>query len=224
LAAVGADLSPLSGAVTSAYSLIGNNTGTGLAEAPIGVPDANGNLIGGPIHGVIDPMLGPLADNGGPTETHALLPGSPAINRGDLNAEAGVGGVPLFDQRGNGFDRVFSGRIDIGAFELQEFSDLNLLVDTLQDESDDDFSRFDLSLREAIELANANPVPDTIGFDPLLTAIAAPLPPTILLTTGELVIADALRINGPGPDQLVIDAQQQQYRGRQCLRRWRAGL
>ena len=30
----------------------------------------------------IDPLLGPLADNGGPTQTHALLPGSPAIDRG----------------------------------------------------------------------------------------------------------------------------------------------
>jgi len=66
----------------------------------------------------IDPLLGPLLDNGGPTETHALLVGSPAINVGDDTAVAGSGGVPLYDQRGAPFDRIVS-NIDIGAFELQ---------------------------------------------------------------------------------------------------------
>ena len=53
----------------SGCSLIGDSTGSGLTEAPVGSPDSNGNLIGGPIHGVIDPKLGPPAKNGGPTET-----------------------------------------------------------------------------------------------------------------------------------------------------------
>ena len=62
-----------------------------------------------------DPMLGQLQDNGGPTLTHALLPGSPAIDHGN----------PLFrpppdeDQRGCPFDRVFNSRVDVGAFEFQ---------------------------------------------------------------------------------------------------------
>jgi hypothetical protein len=68
---------------------------------------------------MIDPLLGPLLDNGGPTLTHALLPGSPAINIGDPTAVPGAGGVPLYDQRGEPFTRVFGGRIDIGAFESQ---------------------------------------------------------------------------------------------------------
>ncbi|MEM6470045.1 MAG: choice-of-anchor Q domain-containing protein, partial [Planctomycetota bacterium] len=67
-----------------------------------------------------DPKLGPLQDNGGLTHTHALLPGSPAINAGDPNAVAGVGGVPQFDQRGTGFPRVENSRIDIGAFESEQ--------------------------------------------------------------------------------------------------------
>ena len=62
-----------------------------------------------------DPLLGPLQDNGGPTFTHALLPGSPAINAGDPNFTP----PPVNDQRGCHFDRVFNGRIDIGAFEAQ---------------------------------------------------------------------------------------------------------
>ena len=97
------------------FSLIGDAAGTSLTEAPVGSPDANGNLIGGPgpVNGVIDPKLGPLAYNGGPVFldgsrmlTHALLAGSPAINAGDPTAVAGTGGVPEFDQRG----RRFAGR------------------------------------------------------------------------------------------------------------------
>ena len=55
----------------------------------------------------IDPLLGPLADNGGPTLTHAIQPGSPAVNRGDPAA-------PPRDQRGYG--RL--GVPDVGAFEF----------------------------------------------------------------------------------------------------------
>lgn len=60
-----------------------------------------------------DPMLLPLADNGGPTLSHALLPGSPAIDAGNNNLR-----LP-YDQRGEGFARVSGNRADIGAFELQ---------------------------------------------------------------------------------------------------------
>jgi hypothetical protein len=62
-----------------------------------------------------DPMLGPLQDNGGPTFTHALLPGSPAIDAGNPNFTP----PPFYDQRGPGFWRVRNGRIDIGSFEVQ---------------------------------------------------------------------------------------------------------
>jgi len=62
-----------------------------------------------------DPLLGPLQDNGGPTFTHALLPGSPAIDAGDPNFTP----PPLYDQRGPDFWRVRNRRIDVGAFEVQ---------------------------------------------------------------------------------------------------------
>jgi hypothetical protein len=61
----------------------------------------------------VDPRLGPLQDNGGPTPTMALLPESPAIDAGD-NTNA-----PLWDQRGAPFRRIVNGTIDIGAFEVQ---------------------------------------------------------------------------------------------------------
>jgi hypothetical protein len=72
----------------------------------------NGNLVGSAA-APIDPLLGPLQDNSGPTITHALLPGSPAIDAGN-NAYA-----TEFDQRGPGYPRIVSGTIDIGAFEVQ---------------------------------------------------------------------------------------------------------
>ncbi len=120
----GPDLSGFLGAGLGVrYSLIGNGANSGLAEAPLGTPDANGNLVGGSANGIIDPKFGPLAANGRTTFTHALLSGSPALDAGDLAAMAGVANVPMFDQRGAPFARVFDGapgggkRIDIGAFE-----------------------------------------------------------------------------------------------------------
>jgi hypothetical protein len=118
------DLSPGTGPLTVRFSLIGDNSGTLLTPAPAGSPDPNGNLIGTGAT-PINPLLAVLADNGGPTWTHALLGGSPAIDAGDPSATAGVGNVPVFDQRGSPFTRVADGdgtvgaRIDIGAFELQ---------------------------------------------------------------------------------------------------------
>lgn len=58
----------------------------------------------------VDPLLGPLTDNGGGTPTMALLPGSPAIDAGDDAA------APPGDQRGVG--RPVGPRSDIGAFEV----------------------------------------------------------------------------------------------------------
>jgi hypothetical protein len=62
----------------------------------------------------VDPLLAPLADNGGPTLTHALLPGSPAIDAGGNDYDF------TYDQRGFGYARRSGVRPDIGAFEVQQ--------------------------------------------------------------------------------------------------------
>jgi hypothetical protein len=49
--------------------------------------------------------------------THALLAASPAIGAGDPSSVAGADGVPIHDQRGAPFIRIYGGRIDIGAVE-----------------------------------------------------------------------------------------------------------
>jgi len=85
--------------------------------------DAGGALTGIGDQINTDPMLGPLQNNGGPTFTHALLTGSPAIDAGK-NFTAGT-----TDQRGPGFVRTFDNAsiananagdgTDIGAYEVQ---------------------------------------------------------------------------------------------------------
>jgi hypothetical protein len=83
------------------YNLIGDGTGmTGLSDG------VNGNIVGSAA-APIDPLLGPLQDNGGPTWTHALLAGSPALNAGNP-AQLGVA-----DQRGV----IRSGGVNIGAYQ-----------------------------------------------------------------------------------------------------------
>lgn len=73
--------------------------------------DATGNLVG------MNPQIGPLADNGGTTLTHALLANSPAIDRGNpLSPGSGESACLANDQRGQERnDR----RCDIGAFEMK---------------------------------------------------------------------------------------------------------
>ena len=95
------------GEYEASYSLIGFSDDSFLAES---AQDANGNQVGGPVGGAIDAVVGPLADNGGQTETHALLEGSPAIDAGNPDAAMGL------DQRGK--DRIVNGRIDVGSYEF----------------------------------------------------------------------------------------------------------
>src|SRR5437763_6510923 len=67
-----------------------------------------------------DPMLGALQDNGGPTFTHELLSGSPAIDAGEPGFDAYFfSPTLLYNQRGDGFARVVNDHLDIGALEVQ---------------------------------------------------------------------------------------------------------
>ena len=70
------------------------------------ITNAGGNLFG------LDPLLGPLADNGGLTHTHLPARNSPVVNAGDPSFVP----PPATDQRGD--PRVMGGRIDIGSVEL----------------------------------------------------------------------------------------------------------
>jgi CSLREA domain-containing protein len=106
-------------------SIVAGNGGTGGSD--VTSPSAiNGdyNLIGAAPNatfagthnqsGISDPKLNALADNGGPTQTIALLAGSPAINAGD---NALIPSGITTDQRGAGFPRIVGPQVDIGAYE-----------------------------------------------------------------------------------------------------------
>ncbi len=111
--------SGLSGAIFNGnnYNLIGDLTG---AKGTIGTGTDIVNS---------NPGLAPLANYGGLTLTHALLAGSPAINAGnnslilvdseDIDGDGDTTEQIPFDQRGTGFNRIFGGTVDIGAFEEQ---------------------------------------------------------------------------------------------------------
>ena len=197
---------------TSSHNLIGVDVAlSGIANG------LQGNQIG-TATSPVDPLLGPLADNGGSTPTHDPLPLSPVIDAGDK----ALATVTLFDQtqllqedqRQRGFPRVFGGQIDIGAVERQPPP---IVVTTLDDHLDADplLNPNDLSLREALQIANTNTGPqvDSITFDKNLFSLDEQR--TLTLTLGQLSITDPVTITGPGrilefeSIALVIDANQQ---------------
>ncbi len=103
----------ISGQITGNNNLIGNSAG--IANLPLN----SSNLVGTTAN-PINPHLGPLQNNGGPTETMALLPGSPAIGAGSVTLAVDQNGLSLqYDQRGAGYPRTNDGTVDIGAYEHQ---------------------------------------------------------------------------------------------------------
>jgi hypothetical protein len=91
-----------------------NATGPNLASV---VVSSNGGTFVGTPFTVADPNLGPLAKNGGLTQTLAPNPGSPALDAG--TKDAAVNALLTTDQRGPGFLRLSNGAVDLGAFEVQ---------------------------------------------------------------------------------------------------------
>ena len=119
------------GTGTIKNSIIAGNTATNnpdVKDQTGGLTSSGYNVIGktdgsfgwtatdltGTIATPLNPLLGALANNGGATFTHALLPGSPAINAGTIT------GAPSTDQRS--IARPQQGIIDIGAFESRGFT------------------------------------------------------------------------------------------------------
>lgn len=104
--------------ISHGNNLIGNSSGSsGFTN------NVNGDKVGSAA-APINPLLGALQNNGGFTQTRALLAGSPAIDAGNNcvvlpAANGGCLAVPLTtDQRGAGFPRLQGGAVDIGAFEV----------------------------------------------------------------------------------------------------------
>lgn len=94
--------------MSGGYNLVGDDTDCLLAATGDDLLD-------------VDPGLAPLADNGGPTRTHALIEGSPAVDAGDPNIPGAGGTCEIDDQRSEARpddgDDDGAAVCDIGAFE-----------------------------------------------------------------------------------------------------------
>jgi uncharacterized repeat protein (TIGR01451 family)/CSLREA domain-containing protein len=155
-----------------------------------------------------NPLLGPLADNGGSTPTHALLVGSPAIDVGSQAA------CEIRDQRGVARPRDGDGVgppiCDIGAYEL------GFVVNNTADAPDANLAdglcktaAGECTLRAAVQQANSAAfLLDTITFDvdePLTLTIELDPSNPIPSATGPLKITDDLIITGQGVTRTIID-------------------
>jgi len=111
-----------SSAAGAAFVSRGNNL-IGKSDANTGFTNGDKGDKVGTIAAPIDPMLGPLQNNGGQTDTRALMAGSPAIDAGDVCVTTSTctsNGPSIAlntDQRGTGFPRNYQNGVDIGAFE-----------------------------------------------------------------------------------------------------------
>ena len=163
------------------HNLIGNDTGCGFALV-------TGDLVN------VGPLLSPLQDNGGSTLTHALLPGSPAIDAGDDS----VLGPPhnlTTDQRG--IPRLVGAHVDIGAYEAEPVLP-DFVVNSMGDGGDispgDSVCQTvtgNCTLRAAIMEANSLAGVDTIAF-----SIPGAGPHTIQPTLDLPKITDPVIIDG----------------------------
>ena len=162
---------------TGSYNLIGTGGSGGITAG------SDGNIV---LTSLVNLGLAPLGDYGGPTETIALLSGSAAIGAGTTTS-----GVAS-DQRGFALDAT----PDIGAFQTQPALVVNTTIDGTGS------ALGDLSLRQAVNLADALDAADTITFDPIV--FATPQTITLVATLPLSATAGPVVIDGPGAGLVTI--------------------
>ncbi|MGI8786413.1 MAG: choice-of-anchor Q domain-containing protein [Pyrinomonadaceae bacterium] len=212
---LGGGINNVSGNALYIYNtIIANNSVTGPNSVPTSadcynsaVAKINYTLIGVPNGGCSDsqnaannlsgdPNLGALTiNNGGSTPTHALLPGSIAIDQGNSTLST--------DQRGfirpidltNVANATGGNGADMGAYEFQ----VSATVNSTNDPGDGVCDVAECTLREAIALANASADDDIITFSLIPSSV-------ITLNGTELAIANngSLTIDGTGARMLTI--------------------
>ena len=177
--------------VSGGYNFIGKSDGDGFTNG------INNDQVG-TAQSPKDPLLLPLANNGGRTLTHALLNGSPALDKGSSFGST-------TDQRGfirpvdlAAYTNAPGGDgTDIGAVESGQ--PLTFTVTRIDDRNNATCAVGDCSLREAITASSASFTQDVIQFSALFDA-----PQTVVLTNGELTISKSLSIIGKGANLTTI--------------------
>ena len=178
--------------ISGGYNFIGKSDGTD------GFTNGVNNDQVGTAASPKDPLLLPLANNGGRTLTHALLNGSPALDKGFSFGST-------TDQRGfirpvdlAAYTNAPGGDgTDIGAVESGQ--PLTFTVTRIDDRNNATCAVGDCSLREAITASNASFTQNVIQFSALFNS-----PQTIVLTNGELTIRKSLSIIGNGANLTTI--------------------
>ncbi|MEY2511173.1 MAG: hypothetical protein QOE26_1936 [Verrucomicrobiota bacterium] len=181
-------------------NLVNDGSGTSITSSGYNLSSDNGGgfLTAAGDQKNINPQLGALQDNGGPTKTMALLPNSPAQDQGK-----NFSGPTATDQRGlprttdlpsvpnaSGGDST-----DIGAVEMTVIAPL--IVTTTADHDDGSCGGGDCTLREAINAANAANGINTILF-------VSGLSGAITLQSALPAITDSVTIVGPGARVLSV--------------------
>ncbi|MDK2973090.1 MAG: hypothetical protein PWP23_2845 [Candidatus Sumerlaeota bacterium] len=191
-------LDDVGSAVTSGGgNIVGDATGTATGVF------TSTNDQAGTAASPLDPLLGPLEDNGGPVQTHHPLAGSPVLDNG-INAFVDSTTFPdppfttFTDARG--VARINNTSVDSGAVEAITL----LLVDSTEDVNDGIITQGNLELREALALIAPG---GTIDFDPSVFFSKE----TIFLSDehGRLDVTKPLTMKGPGSSILCLDGQEQ---------------
>jgi hypothetical protein len=176
----------LNGVLTSlGHDLIGNTNG------------ASGFVASDLLN--VNPLLGQLQDNGGPTQTMAPLPGSPAVDAGD-NIDA-----PDFDQRGPGFPRIVGGAMDIGALEVQPGSASHFRITAPSQVTSN--APFEITITALDNYEHtAVGYRGTLAFSSSDTAAGVLLPPNYVFTAADKGVhgfANGVRLLTPGSQTLT---------------------
>jgi filamentous hemagglutinin family protein len=185
-----------------------NNAGT-LTDHGFNIFDQGGGYVGNgttdiEFNGNIDTLLAPLGNYGGPTETMALVAGSPAYLAG------GARGSVTTDQRGDTRGSVIS----IGAWDYNptQFTAANsTIVNTASDAVGDIIGGSTVSLRDALFYSNVGAVSNptvTFNTNPA-NGTNFSTSQTISLTQGELVIDQSITVDGSTTGSTIVNGQNQ---------------
>jgi predicted outer membrane repeat protein len=142
----------------------------------------------------MNPMLGPLQNNGGPTLTEALLAGSPAIDAG--SNPAGL----TTDQRGPGFNRTIGSATDIGAYEFQPPATTTTLVSSLNPSAVGQSVTFTATVTATA--AGSDPLQGSVTF-----TIDGQAGPTVTLSGTSASLTATFTTSSLSPGSHIIMAQ-----------------
>ena len=185
---------------TLGVTLVNVGSGTSISSQGynLSTDDGGGFLTAAGDQINTDPKLGPLQNNNGPTQTMALLDGSPAWDKGkNFGVAIDERGLPrpyddLILANANGGDGS-----DIGAVEMQ--AGPSFVVTTTDDHNDGICDGTDCTLREAIIAANAKSGADAITFKSSVQGTI-----TLQSGLGPLTVSGSVTITGPGARSLAV--------------------